>query len=118
VRRAAKAALATVHLWQPRQHPVVTYHSLAEFDRIVAAAGLERVTGMTFGYGPFSLFGRTVLPDKLGVEANRLLQRLADRGVPVLRRTGAQYLVVARRPVPNAAGPAEDTEVGWRAASR
>jgi D-aspartate ligase len=117
VRRAAKAALATVHLWRPRQHPVVTYHSRAEFDRIVAAAGLERVTGMTFGYGPFSLFGRPVLPDKLGVEANRLLQRLADRRMPVLGRTGAQYLVVARRPVPDGAGPAGDMGAGWRAAS-
>jgi D-aspartate ligase len=118
VRRAAKAALATMRLWRPGQHPAVTYHSRAQLDCIVAAAGLERITGLTFGFGPFSLFGRTVLPDEFGVKVNRSLQRLADRGVPVLRGTGAQYLVVARRPVPDGARPADDMEVGWRAASR
>jgi D-aspartate ligase len=118
LRRATKAALAALRLWRPRQDPTVTYHSRAEFDRIVAAAGLEWITGMTFGFGPFSLFGRTVLPDALGVKVNRSLQGLADRGVPVLRGTGAQYLVVARRPVPNGARPAGDVEAEWRAVSR
>ena len=118
VRRAAKAALATVQLWRPNQHPAVTYHSRTEFDRIVAMAGLERITGLTFGFGPFTLFGRTVLPAEFGVKVNHSLQRLADRGVPVLRGTGAQYLVVARRPVPDGARPADDMEAGWRIASR
>jgi hypothetical protein len=118
LRWAAKAALARLHLWRPSRQPMVTYHSCAEFDRIVATAGLEWVTGMTFGFGPFSLLGRTVLPDEVGVKVNRSLQGLADRGVPVLRGTGAQYLVVARRPVPNGAQPAGDMEAEWRAASR
>jgi D-aspartate ligase len=118
VRRTVKATLATLHLWRPRQQPMVTYHSRAEFDRIVAEADLEWVTGTTFGFGPFTLFGHTMLPDALGVKVNRSLQGLADRGVPVLRGTGAQYLVVARRPAPDGAPPAEDMEADWRAVSR
>jgi D-aspartate ligase len=118
LRRAAKAALATAQLWRPGRHPAVTYHSRREFDCILVAAGMERVTATTFGFGPFTLFDRTVLPGGLGVKVNRLLQRLADRGLPVLRGTGAQYLVVARRPVPQGARPADDLEAGWHAASR
>jgi ubiquinone/menaquinone biosynthesis C-methylase UbiE len=104
LRRAAKSALATTTGWRPGHHGApATFHRRAEFDRIVAAAGLERVAGATFGFGPFTLLGRRLLPDPVGVRVNASLQGLADRGVPGLRSVGVQYLVVARKPGP--AGP-------------
>jgi hypothetical protein len=78
---------------------LVNYHRIAEFDRAVAEAGLERVHGSVYGFGPFTWFNQTVLPQRLGVRVHNRLQRLADRGVPVARSTGAQYLVVARKPL-------------------
>jgi D-aspartate ligase len=99
VRRAARAALAMAGLRRRAGGTTAaTFHGLRAFDRIVAAAGLERVDGSTFGFGPFTLLGRKLLPDPLGVRLNHTLQRLADRGVPVVRSSGAQYLLVARKP--------------------
>jgi len=99
LRRAAKRVLGAVGLWQPRPEGVpVTYHTIAEFDRLVAAAGLERLYGSTYGFGPFTMFGRSVLPQRLGVRVHLWLQGLADRRVPLLRSAGAQYLVVVRKP--------------------
>lgn len=74
--------------------------SMREFDELLSSAGIDKVTGCTFGFGPFTLLGRPVLPQRLGVALQRRLQELADRGVPGLRRTGAQYIVLGRkRPV-------------------
>jgi len=99
LRAALKRALGAVRLWRPRPVVVpVTYHGIAEFDRILEAAGLERLDGSAFGFGPFTLFGRRVVPERLGVRLHLWLQRLADRGVPVARSTGAQYIVLARKP--------------------
>jgi ubiquinone/menaquinone biosynthesis C-methylase UbiE len=100
VRRAAGAALAVAGLRRRADGVIAaaTFHGLRTFDRIVAAAGLERVDGSTFGFGPFTLLGRNLLPEPLGVRLNDALQRLADRGLPVIRSTGAQYLLVARKP--------------------
>jgi D-aspartate ligase len=99
LRRAARSALAATTCWRPAEHGGrATFHRRAEFDRIVAAAGLERVVGSTFGFGPFTLLGRRLLPHPVGVRVNASLQGLADRGMPGLRSAGAQYLVVARKP--------------------
>jgi ubiquinone/menaquinone biosynthesis C-methylase UbiE len=100
LRRTAKAALSMAGL---RRHTdgrmaAATFHGLRAFDRILLTAGLERVDGCTFGFGPFTLLGRRVVPEPLGVPLNGMLQRLANRGVPIVRSTGAQYLVMARKP--------------------
>jgi ubiquinone/menaquinone biosynthesis C-methylase UbiE len=73
-------------------------HALDEFDRLVSAAGLIRERGKTFGFGPFTLLNRQVLPDQIGVRLHHRLQRAADRGVAGLDHRGAQYIVLARKP--------------------
>jgi ubiquinone/menaquinone biosynthesis C-methylase UbiE len=76
---------------------IVSRQSLAEFDRLLASAGLERITGQTLGFGPFTLLGREVIQGSLGVRLHHRLQTLADRGTPGVRSTGSQYLVLARK---------------------
>jgi hypothetical protein len=73
-------------------------HSRAEFDAMLAAAGLEKLRGETFGFGPFTLFGRKLLPAPLGVRVQERLTSWSRRGRGRLDARGAQYLVVARRP--------------------
>lgn len=68
------------------------------FDRMLASVGLEKLHGSTVGFGPFSLAFHTVLPESLGVTIHRRLQVLADRNFPVLRSTGSNYIVLARKP--------------------
>ncbi len=105
LRRAAKSALAASGRWRTRDHGVpATFHRRGELDRILVAAGLEPVAGATFGFGPFTLLGRRVLPDPVGVRVDASLQSLADRDMPGLRAAGAQHLVVARKPAPAGAG--------------
>jgi len=106
MRLSVKSALRAVGIRRSgASRAVVTAHRLAEFDRILGAAGLERVSGCTFGFGPFTLFGAPVLPQRLGVQLNNGIQRLADRGAPALRQAGNQYLVLARRAALEHCGP-------------
>jgi hypothetical protein len=71
-------------------------HSPAEFDRLLAGVGLEPLRGRTLGFGPFTLMRRPVLHGRPAVTVHRRLQALADRGLPGLRSTGSQYMVLAR----------------------
>lgn len=72
-------------------------HAPAEFDTLLAGCGLAVERRRSFGFGPFTLLGSPVLPGQAGVVVHGFLQRLADAGVPPLRATGAQYIVLARR---------------------
>ena len=105
LRRTAKSALAATGRWRPAGNgALATFHRRGEFDHILAGTGLEPVAGATFGFGPFTLLGRRLLSDPVGVRVDASLQKLADRGVPGVRSAGAQYLVVARKPTAAGAG--------------
>jgi ubiquinone/menaquinone biosynthesis C-methylase UbiE len=74
--------------------------SLRQFCRLLAAGGLEADISRTLGFGPVSVFGRALLPAAAGLWLHRRLQDLADRGLPVLRSGGTQFIVLACRPRP------------------
>ena len=59
-------------------------------------AGLRPVRSQAFGFGPFTLLGRQVLPARAGVDLEKRLQRRAEAS-HALDRLAAQYLVLARR---------------------
>jgi ubiquinone/menaquinone biosynthesis C-methylase UbiE len=75
-----------------------TLHSLSFIDKVVARAGLSKTRSKTLGFGPFTLFRRTIIPESMGTRLHLRLQTLADRGVFGFRSTGAQYLVLATKP--------------------
>jgi 2-polyprenyl-3-methyl-5-hydroxy-6-metoxy-1,4-benzoquinol methylase len=77
--------------------PEATFHSHRFIDEALASAGLVKTSGKTLGFGPFTFLYRRALPEALGLALHHQLQRLADRGVPVLRSMGISYLVLARR---------------------
>ncbi len=81
-----------------KQGAWVNMHSRVQIDRYIASGLLERMSGVTVGFGPFSFLGKVLLPDVLGVHLHRRLQGLADRNVPCLRSTGAHYIILARKP--------------------
>jgi ubiquinone/menaquinone biosynthesis C-methylase UbiE len=79
--------------------------SLRAFRRALASHGFLEVAGVALGFGPFTMFKRELLPASLGLKLHRRLQALANDGAPLLRSSGSQYLVLARkheadRPVP------------------
>jgi len=100
-RLAAKSLLHSAGMLRPTaEQAAVSAHRMAEFDRILNAAGLELQRRSTFGFGPFTMFGLPVASGRFAIRLNARLQRLADQGVPGVRSAGAQYLVLARAPVP------------------
>ncbi|MBI1806216.1 MAG: class I SAM-dependent methyltransferase [Ignavibacteria bacterium] len=76
----------------------VYMHSTRQVDGFLQATGFERMNGVTVGFGPFSFFGKVILPNSAGVKLNEQLQILADRGVPGLRLTGSHYIILAKKP--------------------
>jgi len=54
---------------------------------------------VTFGFGPFTLIGRSMLPEAVGRTINAKLTELALRGVPLARATGSQRLALGQKRV-------------------
>ncbi len=86
------------------------------FRRLVHGAGLRPLRESTLGFGPVTVRRRPVLSPREDLRLHRTLQDLADQGVPIVRSTGAQHMILARRPEPAAGptvaprGPSEPTE--------
>lgn len=72
-------------------------HSMQQVDDFFSAVALKRVRSKTLGFGPFTFFHREVFPVRLGMRIHRMLQWAADTGCPVLKSTGAQFLLLARK---------------------
>jgi ubiquinone/menaquinone biosynthesis C-methylase UbiE len=76
--------------------PRATMTTAAEFAAALRMSGLEVVTDRWIGFGPVTVFGRTVLPRGLSTRLDTRLQSRADSGSP-LRRLASQYLVLCVR---------------------
>ena len=72
-------------------------HRPQEFDAALAQAGLTKVEGIAFGFGPFTVMGRPILGTNPGLEADRVLERMARTPGSWLRGRGNQYVVLARK---------------------
>lgn len=79
----------------PRVRPY--FRSLREFNAALRRAGLATTKAFTLGFGPFRLFDWDILPDARAIRLHRRLQALAGRGAPLLRSSGAQFVVMARK---------------------
>jgi ubiquinone/menaquinone biosynthesis C-methylase UbiE len=93
-RNVAKAVPAA---WVTATRARVYQHSIEEFDRMLAGAGLRKERGKTMGFGPFTVFNHAIVPRRIEAGLHRRLQRAADRGSPFFAGRGAQYLVAARK---------------------
>jgi len=75
------------------------YHSHRFIDEAMARVKFIKNRSMTLGFGPFTLFRYTVIPEPLGIRLHYRLQFLADRNIPLFRSTGAHYIVLARKSI-------------------
>jgi len=96
---ALGAARSLRDLSRPRSKamPPNVLHWPRQFDALLARHNLDKIRAQTFGFGPFSLMGRTFVSETRSVRIHLRLQSLADRGLPWLRSTGAQYIVLAQK---------------------
>lgn len=99
LKSAAKNVLKRTGLRrQPLKEIGATCHSRRFIDTSLARIGLRKSKSKTLGFGPFTFLRQSVLPRRLGITLHHRLQRLADRGTPFFRSTGAQYIVLAGKP--------------------
>jgi ubiquinone/menaquinone biosynthesis C-methylase UbiE len=90
------------HHWRAfRNHRLVPtlarLDSTHDLDSGINAAGLTRIKSVTLGFGPFSIWDKPMFNEATGIALHRKLQSLADRNFPILRSTGAHYVVLARK---------------------
>lgn len=81
----------------PEQSPLFKRHSRSACDSMLLEAGLKKLQGLTVGFGPFTFFGKHVLPDSIGIKVHRMLQAAANRNLPIIVSYGMQYLVMATK---------------------
>lgn len=73
------------------------FHAIRFVDKTLASFGLNKVQSSTLGFGPFTLFYCRLLSDASGIRLHNRLQGLAERGAPLFRSTGAQYIVLTQK---------------------
>jgi 2-polyprenyl-3-methyl-5-hydroxy-6-metoxy-1,4-benzoquinol methylase len=71
-------------------------HAPREVDGLLASEGVDVLRRTTVGYGPFTVMGRLLLPDRVGTWLHERLERAA-RGRPRLRGSGWHYVVAGRK---------------------
>jgi SAM-dependent methyltransferase len=77
---------------------VARMHAPWTVDSALMKAGLLKQRSSTVGFGPFTVAKHKLLGDALGLRLYKVLQRCADRDVPVIRVLGSHYVVVACKP--------------------
>jgi ubiquinone/menaquinone biosynthesis C-methylase UbiE len=70
----------------------------SEFNRLLDTAGLEPLKFEAVGFGPFTFLGRTVLPNRIGLQVDRLLQRFAEGKMRWLKRAAIFHIALAVKP--------------------
>ena len=109
-----KTLLARVGLRRQSAAKMQSYlHRPRFIEKTLGEYGLVKLQSVTLGFGPFTFFHRPLLTNKAGIALHHRLQRLAERGFPLLRGTGAQYIVLAQKPATSSiqSSPAADDDV-------
>jgi ubiquinone/menaquinone biosynthesis C-methylase UbiE len=98
LRIAAKRFLRLYGLWSPNSEFRPKRHYPHEVNRFIGECSFKNLKSCTVGFGPFTLFGKSLFTDSIGVRVHRRLQTLASRrGLLPLRWTGSHYLVLATK---------------------
>jgi 2-polyprenyl-3-methyl-5-hydroxy-6-metoxy-1,4-benzoquinol methylase len=72
-------------------------YSIKEFNLRLREVNLTRTRITSIGFGPFKMLGHNIFSDRTGVKIHQRLQRYADGNFPILRSTGVEYIVLARK---------------------
>jgi ubiquinone/menaquinone biosynthesis C-methylase UbiE len=84
-------------LGRPAKVPTTQRCSTRQFDSLIGELHCTKLDAKVLGYGPFSLFGHPLLAESLNIRTNEFLQSCADRQLPVIRSTAAQYITLLRK---------------------
>jgi ubiquinone/menaquinone biosynthesis C-methylase UbiE len=68
-----------------------------EIDQYLRDVGLKIIKSANVGFGPFRVLNHDMFPYRVGARIQQKLQQYANRGYPILRSAGGQYIVLARK---------------------
>src|SRR5206468_4617666 len=71
--------------------------SRRDLERWLSSAGLAKIKVSTVGFPPLTVRFRPIVGERTSTRLNNWLQRVADRGVPGIRSSGMDYVVLARK---------------------
>jgi hypothetical protein len=97
LRSAMKSVLGLAGLHRPPRDLQAKRHTPPQIRRLFEQSGLQEIQSKCVGFGPFTLFGRHVIPERLGIALHTHLQFLADRRIPPFHLTGSHYLARAEK---------------------
>lgn len=95
-RERLKRLLTDIGAKPPAEVPT-NLSSYSAMNMMLESVGLEIERSVTIGFGPFTLLGKRLFAEPRAIRLHNWLQRQADRGVPVLRSVGQQYMILARK---------------------
>jgi ubiquinone/menaquinone biosynthesis C-methylase UbiE len=96
-KKMIKRGLGKARLYNEQKVAHPHMYRIKEFNSYLSEAELISIKSTNLGFGPFTLLGHTVFSNKLGVKIHHTLQKWAWNDVPILRSTGSQYLVLAKK---------------------
>lgn len=77
--------------------PLNTTISGARFEELLKRCGLETRKLVPIGFGPFSIGRSALFPQSFGLRVHYRLQKMCDRGVPLVGSFAAQHLFLAEK---------------------
>jgi hypothetical protein len=81
----------------PVKVPPTQRCSARQFDRLIGELQCTKIDAKMLGFGPFSFCGHPLLSESLNIKTNEFLQSCADRQLPIIRSTAAQYIALLRK---------------------
>jgi ubiquinone/menaquinone biosynthesis C-methylase UbiE len=73
------------------------FHSIREFDAMLQSVGVEKIRGITVGFGPFTFIHCRLFSESTAIKVHNVLQRQANRGTICIRSAGEGYIVLAKK---------------------
>ncbi len=87
--------LTSMNCW--KNAPPYRQHSPKKFDQTLVQCGMKVLKSTSVGFGPFTLCGYNLFPGESSIKIQQKLQGYADKGYPILRSSGSQYIVLATK---------------------
>jgi ubiquinone/menaquinone biosynthesis C-methylase UbiE len=73
------------------------FYLAKEFHKYLSEVNLKIVDYRVFGFGPFIVMNHKLFSDHVEKKIQQKLQQYADAGVPIIRSSGTQNVVLARK---------------------
>ncbi|MFQ5772087.1 MAG: class I SAM-dependent methyltransferase, partial [bacterium] len=97
LKKALKKWLEKIGLRKSTKEPLPHRYRINEFDSFLSSVGLLNIKQTILGFGPFTFLKYKVFSESVGIKLHYILQNCAECGFPVLRSTGSQYIVLAKK---------------------